>query len=98
MRIHHANDRLIYLPSIQHRDLTMKFRVIVPVYVGWDEIEVVVDHEGGPDSDEEIRSEIYDKAIQVAIRERPLVPWMAEEKAMLYDIVPDMSRLIRRIE
>ena len=72
--------------------------MILPVYLKWDEIEVVVDHDGDPDEDEEIRSDIYDKAIQVAIRERPLVPWMAEEKAMLYDIVPDMSRLIRRID
>jgi hypothetical protein len=76
----------------------MKFSVIVPVYVEWDEIEVVVDHDGDPDDDEDAFSEIYDKAIQVAIKERPLVPWMAEEKAMLYDIVPDMSRLIRRID
>jgi hypothetical protein len=59
---------------------------------------VIVDHDEDPDTDEEIRSEIYDKAIQVAIRERPLVPWMAEEKAMLYDIVPDISRLIQRID
>jgi hypothetical protein len=51
-----------------------------------------------PGSDEDNLSEIYEKAIQVAIRQRSLVPWMAEDKAMLYDIVPDMSRLIQRIE
>ena len=76
----------------------MRFRVTVPVYVEWNEIEVVVDHEGDPPLDEEGLSEIFDKAIRIAIKERPLVPWMAEERSVLYEMIPDMSKLIRRIE
>ena len=56
----------------------MKFRVIVPVYVEWNEIEVIVDHDVDPETDEDARSEIFEKAIDIAIEEKPLVPWLVE--------------------
>jgi len=78
--------------------MSIRFKVIVPVHVEWDGIEPILDHDIDPGSYYEDRSGIFENAIQVAIEERPLVPWLVEERFLLYDSIPDMTRSIRRID
>ena len=76
----------------------MRFRVTVPVYVECNEIGIVVDHDGVPPLDEDAHFEIFEKAIQKAIMERPLVPWLIEERSVIYESSGEISRLIQSID
>lgn len=73
---------------------------MIPKVIKWIkkiEFEVIVDHDGDPDTEED-RSEIYRKAIQIAMEKRSLVTWLAEEMSSIQDIIPDRSRWINRME
>jgi hypothetical protein len=55
-------------------------------------------HDEDPDTYEDDLFEIHEKAIQVAIKERPIVPWLAEDKSVMWESVGGTSRLIHRTD